>query len=146
MLFTIHHSEIIIFNENKDLTILREMMFDTYSPRSRRGSSFHIKVKKLGDLCLESVGKNLYAISRVGRYLPTPSKELLLERLVNHDCLTEKHLPHVTYNLFSDKLKHVNLYKSEQLTDKVLLKLSQSGCQLQWLTIHGCSKVTGLLQ
>ena len=119
------------------------VVFETEAVQGQHGSYSKIKMKKLSDFCLKCIGENLKLISQVGRYLPTPHKELLLERLVDHDMLTPERLPHITYHLFSEKLKRVNFYKSNQITDKVLKQLGASLCKLEWITIHGCKMVTG---
>ena len=100
-------------------------------------------VKKLIDLSLDCVGRNLDVINRVGQYLAATHKELLIERLAFHDRLTKEYLRHVTYNLFSSNLRRIHLYKCDLVTDEVLKKLRLSKCQLRSLTIHGCDHVTG---
>nr|XP_006815226.1 PREDICTED: F-box/LRR-repeat protein 4-like [Saccoglossus kowalevskii] len=99
-------------------------------------------VKKLSDLCLECVGTNLDTISRVGNFLPTIYKELLLERLACHDRLTPDYLRHISYHLFSPALTRICFYKCQQVTDDVLRNIEKSSCKLQSITVHGCNEIS----
>ncbi|XP_038046356.1 F-box/LRR-repeat protein 20-like [Patiria miniata] len=99
-------------------------------------------VKKLEDMCLQCIGQNLNSISQVGRLLPTKHKEILLQRLADHDMLTPDYLPHVTYHLFSPALHSVKFKGCEQVTDAVLMKLNDCKCQLESLYIGRCKMVT----
>ncbi|XP_022080902.1 F-box/LRR-repeat protein 13-like [Acanthaster planci] len=99
-------------------------------------------VKKLEDMCLQCIGQNLNSISQVGRLLTTKHKELLLQRLVDHDMLTPEYLPHVTYHLFSPALRSVRFKGCEQVTDAVLMQLNACKCQLESLYIAYCDNVT----
>ena len=103
-----------------------------------------LQMKKLRDICLDFIANNLYGnITCIVHNLARVHKEELLERMVCHDQLDKILLPHVTYNLFSVSLKRVTFYRSSQVTDKILLQLSNSGCQLTHLTIVECALVTG---
>eukprot|EP00058_Branchiostoma_floridae_P018232 XP_002603721.1 hypothetical protein BRAFLDRAFT_126867 [Branchiostoma floridae] len=99
-------------------------------------------VRSLTESCLSCLACNLHSINRVGHYLATRHKELLLEWLVYHDRLTPEYLPHITYHLFSSGLRTVHFYKCQQVTDAVLTQLGDCGCRLRSVTIHGCSEVT----
>ncbi|XP_077992072.1 uncharacterized protein LOC144446192 [Glandiceps talaboti] len=98
--------------------------------------------KKLSDVCLECIANNLHTISQVGNYLPTVHKEILLERLANHDNLTQEYLPYVSYHLFSPSLTKISFYKCYQVTDSLLKSIAAVGCKLQSITIHGCTEIT----
>ncbi|KAK7494713.1 hypothetical protein BaRGS_00014111 [Batillaria attramentaria] len=99
-------------------------------------------VKALGDLCLCCIQQHLDTIPNVGAGLPTLYKERLIERLAYHDLLFKSYLPHVSYNLFCEALRHIKLYKCQQVDDHFLTLLGQARCQLEVLVIHGCSSVT----
>ena len=124
-------------------------MFNTWdmttSPKHKQDkqNQRETNTKNLSDLCLQCIANNLHSIPRCGRYLASVHKEALIELLACHDQLTPQYLPHVTYNLFSSNLKCVNFYKCDQVTDSVLKLLASSKCQLRFLTIHGCTEVTG---
>ncbi|XP_070540751.1 F-box/LRR-repeat protein 2-like [Ptychodera flava] len=98
--------------------------------------------KRLSDVCLECIANNLHTISSVGKYLPTVHKEILLERLANHDQLTPEYLPHISYHLLSPSLTQIRFYKCQQVTDALLKNIGKTGCKLQSITIHGCNEVT----
>ena len=100
-------------------------------------------VKKLVDMCLQCIGQNLNNISQVGSLLPTKHKEILLQRIADHDMLTPDYLPHVTYHLFSPSLRSVRFKASEQVTDAVLMQLEACQCQLDSLVISKCNQVSG---
>ena len=101
-------------------------------------------MKQLVDLCLDCLAVNLSGnITRLSRGLAPIHKELLLERLMNHDLLTEDYLPHVTYNLFAPTMKHLVINRSAQVNDELLQLLSFSGCKLTHLSITGCKAVSG---
>ena len=108
------------------------------------GEETFISFKTLRDLCLESVGKNLNSISRLGRYLLTEHKQTLIKRLSDHDKFTPEFAPHVTYNLFSPHISKFEFSYSEQITDKILKHIKDCGCQLEWLVIEKCPNVTGI--
>jgi len=101
-------------------------------------------MKLLKDLCLDCLALNLSGnITCMSRGLAPVHKELLLERLVNHDRLTEDYLPHITYNLFSPAMRHLVMNRCSQVTDDLLQLLSFSACKLTHLSITGCKSVTG---
>ncbi|OWF49485.1 F-box/LRR-repeat protein 20-like [Mizuhopecten yessoensis] len=99
-------------------------------------------VKTLHDVCLTCIQKRLDKIPDVGRRLPNVHKEILLERLVNHDILTEHYFKAVQKSLFMNNLRRVTLYKSDQLTDAMLKTLGERCPSMHQLTIHMCSKIT----
>ena len=103
----------------------------------------HETMKKLGDMCLECIGKNLHIMSNVGNNLATVHKEILLERMAHHNMFTHEMRPHVTYNLFSETLKNITFYKCDHVTDDFLKVLSNCGLMLNHLCIHQCHYVTG---
>ena len=100
-------------------------------------------VKKLKDICLQQIGDNLHSINGVGRYLPPAHKELLLQRLVDHNKLNPELLPFITYNLFSRSLRNIELCFSEQVTDAFLGQLAGAGCKWHTLSIKDCRHVGG---
>ncbi|XP_060075518.1 F-box/LRR-repeat protein 20-like [Ylistrum balloti] len=99
-------------------------------------------VKTLHDMCLNCVQNRLDKIPDVGRRLPNIHKEILLERLVNHDILTECYFKSVQKYLFVKNLRHVTLYKSNQLTDAMLKTLGEQCPNIHQLTIHMCTNIT----
>ncbi|KAL5471143.1 hypothetical protein EMCRGX_G029226 [Ephydatia muelleri] len=99
-------------------------------------------VKTLRDCCLAWIARNISTISRLGTFLSVRDKEILLERLCWHGLLTTQSIPYVTYHLFSDTLQRVNLSYCNQVDDKLLEVLSQSGCRPTHVTIHECPSVT----
>ncbi|KAL5471170.1 hypothetical protein EMCRGX_G029257 [Ephydatia muelleri] len=99
-------------------------------------------VKTLRDCCLASIARNISTISRLGTFLSVRDKEILLERLCWHGLLTTQSIPYVTYHLFSDTLQRVNLSYCNQVDDKLLEVLSQSGCRPKHVTVHDCPNVT----
>ena len=102
-------------------------------------------VKTLRDCCLASIARNISTISRLGTFLSVRDKEILLERLCWHGLLTTQSIPYVTYHLFSDTLQRINLSYCNQVDDKLLEVLSQSGCRPQHVTVHDCPNVTSKL-
>jgi len=102
-------------------------------------------MKQLKDLCLDCLALNLSGnITSVSPRLAPMHKQLLLERLMNHDRLTLDYLPHVTYNLFAPTMKHLVINRCAQVTDDVLELLSFTSCKLTHLSITGCKSVTGV--
>lgn len=99
-------------------------------------------VKTLHDVCLTCIQNRLDKIPDVGRRLPNVHKEILLERLVNHDILTERYFKTVKKYLFVENLRNVTLYKSNQLTDVMLKTLGERCPNIHQLTIHMCANVT----
>ncbi|XP_071947951.1 uncharacterized protein [Antedon mediterranea] len=99
-------------------------------------------VKKLKDLCLQCISRNLHTISQVGKLLPTQHKEALLRRLVDHDMLTLDYLPYVTYHLFSPAIKKICFNRCPQISDSVLIQLDLCLCRLENITINICTQVT----
>ncbi|XP_050398386.1 F-box/LRR-repeat protein 20 [Patella vulgata] len=99
-------------------------------------------VKRLHDLCLICITKNLQNFSDLPVRLPTVHKELLIKRLAYHDLLYETNIPYVVQNVFCSSLRTIVFYKCHQVTDDLLEKLARSRCRLQFLNIHGCQLVT----
>lgn len=101
-------------------------------------------MKSLVDLCLFCVANNLSKIKNVGTFLSRADKEILVERLCDHDMLSADRLPIIKKHLFSPQLQTISLrYNCDQVTDAVLANLASSGCQLRSLTIKSCHKLTG---
>lgn len=101
-------------------------------------------MKSLVDLCLFSVSNNLNKLNNVGSFLSWSDKEVLLERLCDHDMLTEDNITFISKHIFSPQLQTVSLkYNDKQITDNVLGHLAISGCQLSSLTLKYCHKLTG---
>lgn len=99
-------------------------------------------VKTLHDCCLACIAKNISSFNRLGTYLSLRHKEILLERICWHHLLSVTNTPSIIYNLFSHPLQRVNLSYCEQVDDKILGLLGESGCLLNSLTIHDCRNVT----
>ena len=100
-------------------------------------------VKHLHDICLCFIQRNLHVIPNAGQRLPTVHKELLLERIADHDLLVPEYIPFVIRELFSSSLRHITFYKCDQVTDDFLCALANQKCVLDSLTIHRCQSVTG---
>ena len=100
-------------------------------------------VRSLVDLCLGCVAQKLGQISQARKFLPFRDKEVLIERMCWHKQFTGNMLPAVTYHLFSSKLKRVCLEDNSQVTNALLTQLAKSNCQLTYLKISNCKKVTG---
>lgn len=99
-------------------------------------------VKTLQDCCLACIARNISHYSRLGNYLSLRHKQVLLERICWHSLLTESNTPSILYHLFSHTLQRVNLSYSDQVDDKVLGLLGESGCLLSSITLQGCPRVT----
>ncbi|ESP00400.1 hypothetical protein LOTGIDRAFT_238569 [Lottia gigantea] len=99
-------------------------------------------VKALKDLCLSCVMNNLEKFPKLQSQLPSKYKELLIERLADHDLFTPHYVPHIINNIFSANLRTIVLYECQQITDDILIKLSRSQCKLEVLKIHGCHSLT----
>lgn len=99
-------------------------------------------VKTLQDCCLACVARNISSYNRLGSFLALRHKELLLERICCHNLLTETNTPSILYNLFSHTLQRVNLSYSEQVDDRILSLLGESGCLLNSITIQDCPHVS----
>lgn len=99
-------------------------------------------VKSLHDCCLACIAQNISSYNRLGAYLSLRHKEILLERICWHKLLTPENTPSIIYNLCSSKLQRVDLSYSEQVEDKILERLGESGCLLQTLIIQDCPKVS----
>ncbi|BFY97345.1 hypothetical protein BsWGS_00392 [Bradybaena similaris] len=99
-------------------------------------------VWKLSDLCLQSVEQNLARYPDLGLSLPTLHKEMLIERLAYHDHFYPSLLSHISSNLFTAALRHINLQGCDQISDVVLQLLGQSGCMLEVLVLSRLKQVT----
>lgn len=99
-------------------------------------------VWKLNDLCLHCVQKHLACYPNLGSSLPNYYKERLIERLACHDLIFPDNLSHISKNLFVSSLRHINLQCCDQVTDKVLHLLGNSGCQLEVLILNRLKNVT----
>ena len=99
-------------------------------------------VKSLQDFCLACIARNISSYNRLGNFLSLRHKEILLERICWHKLLTKDNTPAILYNLFSHTLQRVNLSYSDQVNDKILNLLGESGCLLTSLTIHNCLQVS----
>lgn len=100
-------------------------------------------MKTLHDICLTCIQNRLGSIPDLEHGLPRIHKEILLERLSDHDCLTEDYFVFVQKHLLVDSLRHVNLYKNSQLTDEMLQTLGKLCPNLSKLRVHMCPQVTG---
>ena len=122
------------------------------STRTLRATLLHLRhcwltmVKKLSDLSLGCIQQHLSTIPQLGANLPTLYKERLIERLAYHDMLHKSYLPHISANLFCAALRHIKLYKCDQVDDHFLELLAECRCQLEVLVINGCCSVTGNLK
>lgn len=99
-------------------------------------------VKTLQDCCLACIARNISSYNRLGSYLSLRHKEILLERICWHRLLTAVNTPSILYNLFSHTLQRVNLSYSDQVDDKILSLLGESGCLLTSIVIHDCPQIT----
>nr|KAG5705140.1 hypothetical protein BaRGS_030857 [Batillaria attramentaria] len=88
------------------------------------------------------MAQHLDTIPNVGAGLPTLYKERLIERLAYHDLLFKSYLPHVSYNLFCEALRHIKLYKCQQVDDHFLTLLGQARCQLEEELDMGIPSIT----
>lgn len=99
-------------------------------------------VKSLQDFCLACIARNISNYNRLGNFLSLRHKEVLLERICWHRLLTAVNTPSIIYNLFSHTLQRVNLSYSDQVDDKILSLLGESGCLLTSIVVHECPHVT----
>ena len=99
-------------------------------------------MKSLQDLCLSCIAKNIASYNRLGSYLCTRHKAILLERVCWHNLLQPTDTSFILYHLISHTLQRINLSYSNQVTDNILNLLGQSGCLLTSLTIQCCPNVT----
>lgn len=104
--------------------------------------SLSIMVKTLQDCCLACIARNISSYNRLGSYLCLRHKEVLLERICWHKLLTVANTPAILYNVFSHTLLRVNLSYSDQVDDKILSLLGESGCLLKSIVIQDCPRVT----
>lgn len=99
-------------------------------------------VRSLVDLCLFKIERNISGYVRLGRKLSPRHKEILIERLCWHRSLVPQDLPAITYNLFAPNLMRINFSFSDQVNDRLLQLLADSGCYPEYITINNCPKVT----
>lgn len=99
-------------------------------------------VKQLHDICLNYIQCNLNHIPNVGNKLPTVHKELILERLADHDLLSPNYIPSVKNELICSSLRHVTFYKCDQVTDDVLTAIANARCCLESVVINKCPAIT----
>ncbi|XP_070578336.1 uncharacterized protein [Ptychodera flava] len=99
-------------------------------------------LKKLIDLCLKCIENNLHLLRNLQESLPTKFKEVVIERLACHDKFSPEYVSLIIQQLFSALLKKISFHECAQIDDDVLQKLSDSGCQLECLTIDGCANVS----
>ncbi|XP_071090171.1 F-box/LRR-repeat protein 2-like [Haliotis cracherodii] len=99
-------------------------------------------VKALKDMCLHCVQHSLEHIPNLQHNLPTLYKEILIERLANHDMFYQHYRPFIASNLFCENLRYIKLYKCSQIDNECLISLSRARCQLEVLTIHRCENVS----
>lgn len=88
------------------------------------------------------IARNISSYNRLGSYLSLRHKEVLLERICWHKLLTAVNTPSILYNVFSHTLQRVNLSYSEQVDDRILSLLGESGCLLKCIVVHDCPQVT----
>lgn len=105
-------------------------------------------VRKLHDLCIFTIEVHLRHIPKLRMKLPGYLRELLLHRLALHNNLSPSQQPYVTYNLFSDSLKHINFSYCNQITDNLFQLLNACGCKLTSFCLNVCSgfSVEGLAE
>ena len=96
-------------------------------------------VRKLHDLCIFAIEVHLKYIPKLRIKLPGYLRELLLYRLALHNNLSPQQQPYVTYNLFSDSLKHINFSYCHQITDNLFHLLNACDCKLSSFCINSCS-------
>lgn len=99
-------------------------------------------VKTLQDCCLSCIAKNITSYNRLGSYLSLRHKEILLERMCWHNLLLPSNTFSILYHLISHTLQRVNLSYSDQVNDRILSLLGESGCLLTSITIQSCPNVT----
>ena len=87
-------------------------------------------VRKLHDLCILAIELNLKHVQKLRIKLPSYLRELLLYRLALHNHLSPAQQPYVTYNLFSETLKHINFSNCTQITDNLFDLLTACECKL----------------
>ncbi|XP_070569574.1 uncharacterized protein [Ptychodera flava] len=99
-------------------------------------------IATLTDLCLRTIGENLKTLySEVRHGLPTRFKEMILERLED-DQFTTPNLPYVQTGLFVSQLKRLHFSYNRKVTDTVLESIAATRCQLQYILIEHCPKIT----
>ena len=96
-------------------------------------------VRKLHDLCIFAIEVHIKHIPKLRIKLPGYLRELLLYRLALHNNLSPHQQPYVTYNLFSDSLKHINFSYCNQITDNLFHLLNACDCKLTSFCMNVCS-------
>ena len=92
-------------------------------------------VRKLHDICILTIELNLKYITNIRKKLPGYLKELLLFRLSLHSHLNTSLQHYVTYNLFSDTLKHLDFSNCNQVTNNLFTLLTACECKLTSFSI-----------
>lgn len=100
-------------------------------------------VKTLQDCCLACIARHFSSYQRLGNYLSSLHKEILLERMCYHGLFTKPNLPAISYALFSHTLQRVNLCSSSDVDDRCLELLGNSGCLPTSITIENCRNISG---
>ena len=100
-------------------------------------------VKQLHDICLNFIQCNLNHIPNISDQLPTVHKELLLERIADHDLLCPDYIPCVKKQLVCSSIRHITFHKCDQVTDDVLVAIANQKCMLDSVVINKCPSVTG---
>ena len=89
------------------------------------------------------IADNLGNINRVGEFLSKNDKEVLLQRLCDHDMFTASRLPCITYHLLSSQLRNIDFSYSNQVNDSHLQLLALAGCKLTTFILKCCPLVSG---
>lgn len=100
-------------------------------------------MKTLQDCCLACIAHHFSSYQRLGNYLSSHHKEILLERMCSRGLFTKTNLPSISYTLFSHTLQRISLCFSTQVDDKCLELLGGSGVLPTSITIQRCPNVTG---
>lgn len=99
-------------------------------------------VRKLFDICMTTIEKNLKFFSSLHIKIPNQVKEKLLYRLVIHSRLTVDQQPYITYNLFAQTLNQITFTGTDQISDNILNLLTQCECKLSYFCVEYSSGFT----
>ncbi len=103
-------------------------------------------VLKLIDICLNYISVNLNRIKSIDSHLTINHKELLIQRLANHNYFDDDSLKSITKYLFTDNIDTIKFYKCKQINDSALKFISKNTrFQLKVLSVCRCINVTGTL-
>ena len=94
-------------------------------------------VLKLIDICMNSISKNLNQIKYLDICLTSTQKELIIQRLANHNQFFNDSTNVIIKSLLTPNIKIIKFYKCEQITETLLKLISKS------LTIARCDNITG---